>query len=90
MEKIKLYTEKELKRIATISYLRGVKNMPSDIEFNIANATPIKLPTDEEIEASYKFEGAWTEKEIMQKTVAFKNGVRWALDYLKQQADNGN
>lgn len=81
MEKIKLYTEKELKRIATISYLRGVKNMPSDIEFNIANAISIELPSEEKIidNSPRSFDHG--------ELIAFIVGAKWVIEQIKQQAD---
>lgn len=80
MEKIKLYTESQMKK--AMLYARVPPSLK--IDFLLEDYTPIKLPSELEIGEQAKF--------ISPDWHYFKGyycGAKWLLEKIKQQADNG-
>ena len=72
---MKLYTEEQVRELVRNTYCGNFydNDTPDDL---VNELTPIELPSDEEIDK---------ESEERWAPLAFRGGVRWVIEQIKQQ-----
>lgn len=77
MEKIKLYTEEQVRKAIEIAMVYSNYELTQDDV--LTKVTPIELPTEEEIENKSKHWGLASD--------FFYKGAKWVIEQIKQQAN---
>ena len=91
-QSMKLYTEEQVRKAIAIGYdWCHLKNMPSDflIDTFIEELTPIKLPSDEEIESEASDFGKKYRATTYEKS-AYVIGAKWMRDKIQDEKTSNN